>query len=143
MLARACTVIDAVAYRPAIVKLTRRLPRWWRCDLARWSMKLDDHWAAGYWSSPTAPAAPLSMCDACGRRAAWLVVGGDADDHVPDTSYLGQHPIYLCGWCRPRLDRAPQNREQLEPALQDARQKSISWRRQVEKRRNCTGRSAA
>jgi hypothetical protein len=26
------------------VKLTRRLPRWWRCDLARLAGVLDDRW---------------------------------------------------------------------------------------------------
>jgi hypothetical protein len=30
--------IDEVAYRPAVVKVTMPLPRWWRCDLARLSM---------------------------------------------------------------------------------------------------------
>ena len=54
----ACTAIDAVPYRPVVVRLTRRLPRWWRCDLTRLSMFLDDHWNTGYWSGEDAPAAP-------------------------------------------------------------------------------------
>jgi hypothetical protein len=30
-----CMLVDAVAYRPAIVKLTIWLPRWWNCDFVR------------------------------------------------------------------------------------------------------------
>ena len=37
-----CMLVDAVAYRPAIVKLTIWLPRWWNCDFVRLSMWLDD-----------------------------------------------------------------------------------------------------
>ena len=68
---RACTLIDVVAYRPFIVKLTERLPRWWGCQLAHLSMKLDDRWGTGYWASDDAPAAPEGLCDACRRRPAW------------------------------------------------------------------------
>jgi len=57
----ACTAIDAVAYRPVVVRLTRRLPRWWRCDLTRLSMFLDDRWNTGYWSGEDAPAAPAAF----------------------------------------------------------------------------------
>ncbi len=78
-------------------------------------MKLADRWATGYRSSPAAPAAPLSMCDACARRSAWLVVGGDADDDVADTGYVVQQPVYQCGWCRPRLERDPGIASSLSP----------------------------
>jgi hypothetical protein len=39
--------IDAVLYRPAVVKAFAWVPRWWQCDLAKLSMALDDHWLVG------------------------------------------------------------------------------------------------
>jgi hypothetical protein len=65
--------IDEVLYRPAVVKAFARLSRWWNCDLARLSMRLDDRWGTGYWDE--AGIAPGAPCDARGRRAAilWLV----------------------------------------------------------------------
>src|SRR4051794_33226606 len=94
----ACTAVDAVAYRPVVVRLTLPLPRWWRCDLARLSMRLDDRWSTGYWSSDAAPAAPDGLCDACQRRAAWLVVGGrdEGAEADGDAFFLADHPVHLC-----------------------------------------------
>ena len=68
----ACTAVDYVAYRPAVVKLTSPLPRWWRCDLARLSIYLDARWGCGYWGSESAPARPERLREVCQRRAAWL-----------------------------------------------------------------------
>lgn len=129
---RICTWIDAVAYRPAVVKLTERLPRWWNCQLAHASMKLDDRWETGYWRSEAAPAAPNGPCDACGRRAAWLIVGGiepeeDTELNVGEPDYLERHPVQLCGWCRLDFVSPPESREELDRILADARERSVSW----------------
>jgi hypothetical protein len=123
---RACGVVDTVAYRPAVVKLTSRLPRWWGCELARLSVRLDDRWSTGYWANG---GAPEGLCDACGRRAAWLVVGGRdwMEDVEPDRSFMESHPVHLCGYC----DLPPGQIEtpaQLDAALVYARDHSIAWR---------------
>lgn len=122
----ACTLIDWLAYRPAVVKLGTYVPRWWCCDLARLSMRLDDRWATGYWESPNAPPAPLSPCDACGRRGGWLVVGG-SDEGKCSHDYLAQHPVVLCGWCRPEFPEAPRTRDDVTRSLREAGERSISW----------------
>jgi hypothetical protein len=126
-----CTAVDGVAYRPAVVRLTLRLPRWWRCDLARLSMRLDSRWGIGYWSSDSTPPAPSGLCDACGRRAAWLVVGGREwlEDLEPDHSFMEEHPVRLCGWCRlSDLPATIDSQEQLLDALAAARATSVAWR---------------
>jgi hypothetical protein len=127
----ACTAVDAVAYRPAVVRLSLPLPRWWSCQLARLSMRLNDRWGIGYWSSDIAPAAPEGLCDACHRRAAWLVVGGrDEDDDGDDrgaASFLTEHPVHLCGWCRIDRDAPIETAADLDRALARARQKSVAW----------------
>lgn len=120
--------IDAVLYRPAVVKLSAWLPRWWNCQLAHLSMRLDDRWGTGYWRSESAPAAPNGPCDACGRRAAWLMIGGAESDEELDTEdYLQLHPIQVCGWCR--LDSSAQIESQadLDRALDEARGRSVTW----------------
>lgn len=121
---RACLWIDEVAYRPAVVKLASPLPRWWNCHLARLSMKLDDRWGTGYWDSGEAGPVPGGRCDACGRRAAWLVIGGDEEGE----DYLACHPVETCGWCRLEFDSPPRNRAELERVLELAGEKSVSWR---------------
>lgn len=127
---RACTAVDALAYRPAVVRLTRRLPVLWHCQLAEASMALDDRWGAGYWESDTAPAAPDGLCEACGRRAAWLTVGGSYDESEgeEDRDYLDEHPVHLCGWCQLDLSRRPLDRAGLDAILADAGERSIGWR---------------
>jgi hypothetical protein len=123
---RACGVVDAVAYRPAVVKLTSRLPRWWRCELARLSVWLDDRWSTGYWADG---GAPEGLCDACGRRAAWLVVGGRdwMEDIERDHSFMEGHPVHLCGYCNLPPDPI-ETQAQLAAALASARDHSIAWR---------------
>lgn len=125
----ACVGVDTVAYLPAVVRLTRALPRWWSCQLARLSMRLDDRWDTGYWSSETAPAAPTGLCDACRRRAAWLTLGGDEDDPARSDDFLAENPVQLCGWCR--LDPAEathiRNAGDLAAALARARTRSVAW----------------
>lgn len=75
-----CAGVDAVAYRPAVVRLGRRLPRWWNCQLAKLSIRLDDRWQTGYWNGDI--PRPVGPCEACGRKAALWVIGCSAD--VPD-----------------------------------------------------------
>lgn len=124
-----CVAIDAIAYRPAVVKATLWLPRWWSCQLADVSMRLDDRWGLGYWDSDEAPAASEGLCDACARRAAWLVVGGLEPEEEPgrEGSYLDLHQVHLCGWCKPRFDGPPESHDDLERVLEDARDRSIGW----------------
>ena len=95
-------------------------------------MWLDDRWGVGYWSSDAAPAVPEGLCDACKRRAAWLVVGGrwdddDLADEDDDPSFLTQHPVHLCGWCRFEGEGPIETHADLERALNRARQRSIAW----------------
>jgi len=125
----ACTLIDQVVYRPAVVKATAWLPRWWNCQLAHLSMKLDDRWGTGFWESSAAPAAPNGPCDACGRRSAWLVLGGTeaGEDGDPDADYLATHEVKLCGWCKLDFSEPPADRGELDRMLADARARSVSW----------------
>src|SRR5438477_1695384 len=39
--------LDWVLYRPAVVKAFLWVPRWWQCDLAKLSIRLDDRWGTG------------------------------------------------------------------------------------------------
>jgi hypothetical protein len=138
VLSAACELVDEVAYRPAIVKLTLPLPRWWSCQLAHLSMRLDRRWQTGYWKSESSPPAPVGICDACKRRAAWFDVGGWADrdqEYGGDTpleddehDYLAHHTVHLCGWCELEHGRAPQHAKDLAAMLDIARSRSISWR---------------
>lgn len=129
LLNRSCTWVDAVAYRPAVVRLALPLPRWWSCQLARLSMRLDDRWGTAYWEGGEAPAAPQGLCEACGRRAAWLVVGGtDEDGDEPAGYFLASRPVHLCGWCRLDGDRPIEKEDDLCSALAAARARSIAWR---------------
>ncbi|HEY8774934.1 MAG TPA: hypothetical protein VIM33_00460 [Gaiellaceae bacterium] len=129
LLNKACTCVDEVAYRPAVVRLTLPLPRWWSCQLAKLSMRLDDRWGTRYWAGDAAPAAPQGTCEACGRRAAWLVVGGPhEDDEEPGEYFLASRPIYLCGWCRLETEHPMDNEGDVRRALAAARARSIAWR---------------
>lgn len=133
---RACLLVDDVAYRPAVVKLTAALPWFWRCHFARLSMKLDDRWETGFWRGPDAPPAPNGPCEACGRRAAWLVLGGqfldEPDlfevDEEPD--YLDTHPVTVCSWCKPAVEPStrPVTADDVRRLLDSARDRSIAWR---------------
>jgi len=125
LLARVDEAIDALVYRPAIVKAFAWMPRWWQCDLAKLSCRLDDRWATGYWEDDGRPS---SWCEACERRAASLQIGGretgsDGGDHA---SFLDDRVVRLCGWCQlrgPILDEDDFARE-----IEAARRASISWR---------------
>jgi hypothetical protein len=130
LLIRLCGSIDAIAYRPAIVKATLWLPRWWCCHFAHVSMRLDDYWKLGYWDSEEAPPAPDGPCDACKRRAAWLTVGGLEQEEEPseEATYLERHPVQLCGWCELRFHAPPKNGQELKKILKDAGARSIGWR---------------
>ncbi len=122
----ACTGVDAVAYRPVVVRLTQRLPSWWGCQVAHASMKLDERWHTGFWPSGAAPAAPDGPCDACQRRAGWLVVGGDHEETDSTDDYLASHPVQLRGWCELDFQSPPRNRSELQRALDAARARSVS-----------------
>lgn len=127
---RVCTWVDDVAYRPVVVKLTRRLPRWWNCQLAHLSIKLDERWNTGYWRSESAPPVPDGLCEACGRRAAWLVIGGaDPDEELDqDVTYLDKNPIHICAWCMIDSALPISNRAERAFALADAGERSIALR---------------
>jgi len=88
LLNAACTWVDLVAYRPAVVRATRRLPRWWNCPLGKASERLDHRWRTGFWDGADAPAYPGAPCEACGRRASIVVLD------MP-----GGPPVELCGRC--------------------------------------------
>jgi hypothetical protein len=125
----ACTWVDDVLYRPAVVRLALPLPRWWSCQLAKLSMRLDEHWGTRYWDSDTAPPAPEEICEACGRRAAWLVVGGLEDEEDgPADFFLAERPTYLCAWCHLDTEHPIENEDDLRDALAAARARSIAWR---------------
>jgi hypothetical protein len=97
----ACTLVDRVVYRPAVVKATVWLPRWWNCQLAQVSMKLDDRWGTGFWES--------------------------GEDGGPDADYLAAHEVKLCGWCKLDFSEPPADRGELDRMLADARARSVSW----------------
>ena len=122
-LAKMDEVLDAVLYRPAVVKTFLWLPRWWLCDLAKLSMRLDDLWDTGYWekrgSRQVTPARR-------GRRASIHVYGGRDTDlgAVPD--YMENHPVHVCGWCH--LDGPLLSEADVERELALARADSVAWR---------------
>ena len=125
---RADDVLDELLYRPAVVKATEWLPRWWQCDLARLSRRLDERWQVGWWDQES--IVPGSLCAACGRRASIHVYGGvDPDDEDPPTDLLARTPVEVCGWCR--LDGQISTQDDLQRALAAARSRSVSWRWRV------------
>ncbi len=122
-----CIWVDEVAYRPAVVKLAEPLPRWWNCQLAHASVKLDDRWGTGHWES-WGPGGP---CDICGRRAAWLTIGGPIEpdeEHGPDATHLERHPIEVCLWCRLDSPWTVESRADLDRAVAEARAQTVCWR---------------
>ena len=93
----------------------------------------DDRWGTGYWAGDGAPACPQGLCEACGRRAAWLVVSGYADEHDDDDrdtddSFLSRRAVHLCGWCRLDEEMPVPDDPSLQRALAGARNKSVAWR---------------
>ena len=126
-LAKVDGALDEVLYRPAVVKAFAWVPRWWQCDLAKFSMALDDRWLVGYWSEAIPPGRP---CEACGRRAAIHVYGGteglDIEDWTDEEIAASGRPVELCGWCQIRGEVLTE--EQLQRAGRDAAADSVSWR---------------
>lgn len=120
-------MVDSVAYRPAVVKLTLRLPRWWQCDLSRLAVWLDDRWGTAYW----ADRGPGPLCGACRRRTSWLRVGGydpELDPEPPAADdFMGHHPVDLCYWCRLEAGSAITTDSELQAALERARKRSVCW----------------
>ena len=114
--------IDEVLHRPAVVKAFKWVPRWWLCDLAKLSVRLDDRWATGYWDLGGVPGRP---CQACARRASTCVYGGpDEDEEFGD--FLEGLPIHVCSWCHLTGSLWDESDVQRELAL--ARDYSIAWR---------------
>lgn len=124
VLAKADEVLDAVLYRPAVVNAFAWLPRWWLCDLAKVSMRLDRRWSTGWWDE--AGIEPGGSCEACGRRAAIHVYGGSDPDELDVDLYLANRPVYVCGWCHLRGPFVDEEDVQRELAL--ARADSVAWR---------------
>jgi hypothetical protein len=86
-----CGLVDRFAYHPAVIRATRVLPRWWRCDLGRLAVFLDDKWEVGYWGDYSGP---VDMCAFCRRRASWLCIGDpEVGPEVP-----------VCRYCHPEED---------------------------------------
>src|SRR5215472_12377945 len=67
-----CNLVDRFAYHPAVIRATRVLPRWWRCDLGRLAVLLDDKWESGTGGTIPAPSAAM---DAQRPRQTDLVLG--------------------------------------------------------------------
>lgn len=126
VLAKLDEAVDEVLYRPLVVRLFVWAPRWWLCDLARFSMALDDRWSVGYWDN--VGIAPGDACEACGRRAAIHVYGGNEEGEAidPAEGFLGNRPVHVCGWCQLRGDIGSE--QELQVVLAAARDDSVSWR---------------
>jgi hypothetical protein len=124
-LAKADRVVDEVLYRPAVVKAFMWFPRWWQCDFAQTSIRLDDRWSTGYWTDDDFH--PGGACEACGRRAAVWVTGERLDpEDEPIGDYIEAHPIHHCDWCQ--LRGSMSTAADRDRALAAARADSISWR---------------
>ena len=128
--------IDEIAYRPTVVKAFMWVPRWWQCDLARLSVRLEERWDTGFWDWDW--IVPGATCEACGRRASIHLYGGPIDDEPDDYeaddteediwagSVLSDRAIHLCGWCH--LQGPILTEEDLARELRAARADSIAWR---------------
>jgi hypothetical protein len=126
LLEKADEAVDEVLYRPALVKAFDWLPRWWQCDLARLSMRVDERWQVGWWDD--ADIVIGGPCEACGRRASYLVYGerDEDDDLDPIEDFFTDRPVYTCGWCR--LEGTVESEADLRRELAAARARSVSWR---------------
>src|SRR4051812_9112390 len=110
-------LLDEVLYHPLTIQATRRLPRWWRCDLARIAIRIAD--ATG---DDDLAELNLMLCQACRRRMTWTEIGTDGDDGLPG-------PFAVCWWCHLYLPDAPMDEVQDWPsALAEAGQRSVGWR---------------
>lgn len=125
---QACRIVDAIMYRPFMVKLTERLPAHWHCQLGAVSVALDDRWGTNYWDGME----PTELCEACGLRAAWLEIGGRYDegdaDELDDDWFMATRPVQICGWCKVDADATIENEEQLQTALARAKAQSVRWK---------------
>jgi hypothetical protein len=126
LLSAADRAVDWLAYRPAVVRLFLFLPRWWNCDLARLSIRLDERWNVGYWTDDSWWPGPV--CEACGRRTARVYVGGLEEEDEPIGFYLDTRRVDLCLWCDVGPTDALRSETDLRGALERARSDSVSWR---------------
>lgn len=130
-LAKIDSGIDFVLYRPAVVKALSWSPVFWSCSVAKTSVALDERWGTGYWNGGPIPE---GLCEACGRRAAWLTLGGrDSDEEAQafepsdDGYYLANRSVALCGWCKVPEDFVIHDEQELSTALSSAAARSVSW----------------
>jgi len=114
-----CVAVDAILYLPGVVRLGRRAPRWWNCQLAKVSLRLDQRWGTGFWED--GPAVPGPPCKACGRRAAHLTVEVWSDERLFDK-------VDLCGWCELDPEAVIHSPQDLNQALMRAGERSMEWR---------------
>jgi hypothetical protein len=91
-------------------------------------MRLDDRWQTGYWVGDSAPPAPIGKCQACGRRAAWLVAGGSEDEEAKSDDWFLRQQVYLCGWCSIVPEAPIESAAELDEALVAARSRSVAQR---------------
>ena len=127
-----CVLIDSVLYRPAVVLMGRRLPRWWNCELGKLAVRLDERWNLGYMDF----LVPGPPCAACGRRASTVYFGGWAlePDYEPDPDdddfYLARRRIEICQWCMLYIKHSGtiENEDELQETLRSAAAQSVSWR---------------
>jgi hypothetical protein len=126
VLAKIDELMDLVVYRPAVVRAFLRLPRWWSCELAKLSVRLDDRWQTGYWQGWLVPG---RNCEACHRRASLVVLGGiEAGDEPSSYPFLDYRPVHLCLWCRLDLNEFPiRDEEHLQQVLTKAGRASTGW----------------
>jgi hypothetical protein len=123
-LAKIDEALDLVLYRPAVVRAFLWLPRWWLCDLARLSIRLDERWHVGWWDE--VGIYPGQPCEACGRRASIHVHGGLEPDDEATGAFIESRRILLCGWCR--LDGPILDDDDIQRELARARERSVAWR---------------
>jgi hypothetical protein len=128
--ARVDAALDGVLYRPAVVRATLAFPRWWRCDLAKLSMWLDDRWQVGWWGDEGRPG---GECAVCARRPSIFEYGGECSQDAecldcpePADDILHRDSIAVCGWCT--LEGQILTGEDLDEALRAARSRSVAWR---------------
>lgn len=105
-LGKTCELIDAVLYRPKVMRVTQRFPLFWNCQSAKLSWRLDDRWGIEWWGDT---GRPDGTCEACHRRAAWQQAGGWAHESEEERGYplapedidnfMANRAVHLCGYC--------------------------------------------
>ncbi len=129
--------VDWILLRPVTVQLFSFLPRWWQCELAKLSERLDERWKTGVWNIQLDPNVNERLivgpvCDACRKRASSVTVGpmgegGDTEGH--EQGFFDTHEIGLCSWCAPEFrDEGIESEADLQKELERVRDRTVSWR---------------